>query len=109
MSHLEDSLETQLKIHSLPPAIREVPFALPRKFRFDFAWLEEKIAVEIQGGTYKKGAHSSGKGLARDFEKNNLAVLNGWRVFYFDGKMIDDGRAINFLCDLFQRLGTLGW
>ena len=109
MSDLENTFETQVKQHSLPDPIREFPFALQcgRKFRFDFAWLDAKIAVEIQGATYRKGAHSTGTGLARDFEKNNLAVSLGWRVLYFDSKMIHDGRAVNFVEDLFKTTQTM--
>lgn len=97
MSELEDTFEAHCKIHLPAQPIREFPFALPRKFRFDFCWVEERIAVEIQGGTWAKGAHSSGKGLQRDFEKNNLAVLLGWRVYYFDTNAVTSGEAINFM------------
>ena len=104
MSELEDTLANNIYVHGLPEPTREFPFALPRKFRFDFAWIGERLAVEVQGGTYQRGAHSSGTGLARDFEKNNLAVLKGWRVLYFDTKMITDGRAVNTLVEYFEGL-----
>ena len=109
MSDLEESFATQLKQHSLPEPTREFPFALMRrrKFRFDFAWIEERVAVEIQGATFRKGAHSSGTGLARDFEKNNLAMLLGWKVFYFDSKMVQDGRAVNTICEAFGNVGMM--
>ena len=47
---------------------------------------EEKILVEVQGGIYTRGAHSRGVGLERDYEKLNLAQLNGFRVFQFSRK-----------------------
>lgn len=103
MSYLEDAFSNNVTVHGLPEPIREFPFALRhgRKWRFDFAWLEQKIAVEIQGATWKKGAHSSGVGLKRDFEKNNYAMLDGWRLFYFDANMVTSGEAINFMCQVF--------
>ena len=54
-----------------------------RKFKFDFAYPELKIAIEIEGGVFTKGAHGSISGILRDIEKYNLAVLNGWSVLRF--------------------------
>ena len=51
-----------------------------RRYRADFAYPERKILV-VQGGIYTRGAHSRGIGLERDYEKLNLAQLNGFRVF----------------------------
>jgi very-short-patch-repair endonuclease len=82
--------------------LREVrPFS-ERKFRFDFlverhgmfamkstAWL-----IEVEGGIWQKGGHSSGTGITRDIEKGNLAALAGWRVLRFTHDMIKDGRAL---------------
>ena len=52
-----------------------------RKFRFDRVHKESKVAIEINGQTWRKGGHSSGKGLQRDYEKNNLAIVQGYQVF----------------------------
>lgn len=71
----------------LPPPEMEAAIIPGRKFRFDFAWPDVRVAVEIQGGTFGKGrsAHT-GASLVRDHEKANLAALNGWRVLYFNAK-----------------------
>ena len=61
-----------------------------RKFRWDFCWKSARLLVEINGGTFTKGAHSTGTGLRRDYEKNNLAQLAGWRCLMFDGEMVID-------------------
>ena len=66
--------------HRLPVPIAEYTFASPRKFRFDFAWPEQKVALEIDGGIWSRGAHGRGWGIARDQEKGNLAATLGWRV-----------------------------
>src|SRR5690606_23813772 len=68
----------------------EFEFFPDRKFRFDFAWPEYLVAVELQGATWVKSGHTSGRGVQRDCEKANLAVLQGWRVLHFTGDDLKD-------------------
>ena len=93
-SALEAELALQIKALGLPEPVREYRAIAGRKFRFDFAWLEQRLLVEVNGGTYTQGAHSTGQGIARDYEKANLAVLHGWRVLTFDGKAVKSGEAV---------------
>lgn len=60
----------------------------------DFAWHAERVAVEVQGGTWINGRHSRGAGIKRDFRKANDAQLDGWVVLKFDTDMIADGEAL---------------
>ena len=69
-------------------------FDASRRWRFDRAWLNCKLAVEIEGGTWVKGRHSRGAGMRADAEKYNAATLQGWRVLRFTGDMVKDGSAI---------------
>lgn len=98
-SDLEDTLAFQLDALGLTGYVREYQAIKGRKFRFDFAWLdpEHRLLVEVNGGTYTKGAHSTGVGIARDYEKANLAVLQGWHVLSFDGKSVKDGTAVEVI------------
>ena len=96
-SPLEDIFAFQLDSAGLPEPIREYQAIKGRKFRFDFAWLEQRLLVEVNVGTYTQGAHSTGQGIARDYEKANLAVLQGWRVLSFDGKAIKSGEAVEVI------------
>ncbi len=96
-SQLEAELALQIKALGLPEPIREYQAIKGRMFRFDFAWLDARLLVEVNGGTYTKGAHSTGQGIARDYEKANLAVLQGWRVLTFDGKSVKDGTAVEVI------------
>ena len=98
-SQLEAELALQIKALGLPEPIREYQAIKGRKFRFDFAWLdpEHRLLVEVNGGTYTKGAHSTGQGIRRDYEKCNLATLAGWRVLSFDGKSVKDGTAVEVI------------
>lgn len=60
----------------------EFYFSTERLFRIDYAIPEYKIAIEQEGGIWMKGnsGHSSGAGIARDMEKNNLLVEKEWRL-----------------------------
>ena len=94
-SELELELLSNIRMVGLPEPVREYKAIPERRFRFDFAWVEQKLLVEVQGQIWKKGGHSSGVGIMRDHEKNNLAVINGWRVMYCNSNTITSGEAIN--------------
>lgn len=96
-SALEDSLAAQIRLANLPSPLRQVRLIPNRKFLWDFAWKELKLALEVQGGEWKLGAHTSGKGMARDCEKNALAQLEGYRAISVTGSMVRDGRALDLL------------
>lgn len=70
-------------------------FAPPRKWRFDVAWLKQKVAIEINGGIFRRGRHSRGAGQVKDFEKLNEAQRLGWVVFQFGTNQLSSKRKIN--------------
>lgn len=72
-----------------PPFVREYRFDEARKWRFDFAWPAEMVAVEIEGGTRGKSRHTSGTGYQRDCEKYTAATLQGWALFRLTPAMIE--------------------
>lgn len=90
MSKLEDHFALQLRARRIDGWEREHLFARPRRWRFDFAWPEFKLAVEIDGGTWSGGRHTRGAGFAKDCEKMNAAQLAGWVVFRGDSGMVRD-------------------
>ncbi len=67
---------------------REYPFHPERKFRFDYARPDVKIAIEIQGGIWTRGKHVRGVGYENDCEKLNLAVTMGWKVLWYTPQMV---------------------
>lgn len=69
--------KTDLKVE----CIKEFKFHPVRKWRFDYAIPEYKIALEVEGGVWSGGRHTSPKGFLGDIEKYNMATLMGWRVF----------------------------
>ena len=93
-SPLEDLFAMQLDAAGLTGYEREFRAIPGRKFRFDFAFVKARLLVEINGGTYNGGAHGRGVGINRDYEKNNLAVVNNWRVLSFDTKQVKSGEAL---------------
>ena len=91
MSELEDALDFQLTAAGVAFE-REVLFC-ERRWRLDFAF-PGKVAVEVQGGLWRGGAHNRGHGVHRDIEKHNRAVELGWVVLYVTAEMIDSGEAL---------------
>ena len=69
----------------------EYRFDLTRKWRFDFAWADHKIAVEIEGGLRQSGRHQSYTGFINDAEKYEAALYQGWRVYRVPGPWVMDG------------------
>ncbi len=63
--------------------IRQYQPEKSRKWRFDFAWPDKKIAVEVVGGLYVQGGHNRAERIRRDVEKLNTVVSEGWRVLHF--------------------------
>lgn len=63
--------------------VKEFRFHPERRWRFDYAIPSHKIAVEVEGGVWTGGRHTSPKGFLNDMEKYNAAALLGWRVFRY--------------------------
>ncbi len=97
-SDVEALLEFQCKAVGLPQPVREFKAIPSRRFRWDFAWVEQRLLVETNGSTWiaRKG-HTSGVGIARDYEKHNLAVLAGWRDLIFTTAIVKSGEAVRMI------------
>lgn len=79
---------------------RQTMFAkkIGRKWLFDFAWPDVKLAVEVQGGIWMKhGAHNTGTAITRDAEKGNEAALLGWMVLHVTREHIEEGQALTWI------------
>lgn len=84
-----------------PTPEREYVFAPPRKWRFDFAWSAQKVAVEIEGGVWSGGRHTRPATFEADCEKYNEAAILGWRVLRFSTEMVLTGEASRTAARLF--------
>lgn len=61
-----------------------------RKYEFDFAWPDIKLAIEIEGGVFTQGRHTRGVGYSNDCSKYNLATILGWRVLRYTTVNMDN-------------------
>jgi very-short-patch-repair endonuclease len=60
--------------------VKEYKFHPLRKWRFDYAIIELKIAVEQEGAIWTNGRHTRPAGFINDMEKYNTATALGWKV-----------------------------
>ena len=60
--------------------LTEHRFHPTRKWRFDYAWEDHRVALEVEGGVWVGGRHTSGAGFVKDMEKYNEAACLGWRI-----------------------------
>ena len=79
-SRLEKRFETLWRALGGPELEIEFRFHPVRRWRADFAHLESRTLIEIEGGIYVNGRHNRGAGFAADLEKYLEASLAGWRV-----------------------------
>lgn len=124
-SSVEARLATHIRACGLPEPQREYVAFPPRRYRFDFAWPDQKIAVEVDGGIRARtcrtcrgtglgsaqrgrcpscygsgvaaGKHTRKKGIEADCEKALLAFEDGWRVLRVTPQLVLDGRAVRAL------------
>lgn len=93
-SDLENLFLYQVKVCGLPKPEQEYRFHPTRRFRFDFAYPDRMIAIELEGGVYSGGRHTRGAGYEADCEKYNAAQKLGWQVYRFTSGMVKRGEAI---------------
>lgn len=62
--------------------VHEFAFLDGRRFRFDYAWPESFVALEVDGGLFSDGGHVRGAHIRTTHEKMNRAAGLGWRVLY---------------------------
>lgn len=91
---LEQTFAIQVRAVRLPVPRREFKFDVERDWRIDFAWPAWKIAVEIEGGTYRHGRHVRPDGFRKDCIKYNRLALLGWTLFRGDCRMVKDGSLL---------------
>lgn len=92
----ERSLESQLSAAGIAfvPELRFARETFDRDWRFDFAFPDAMLAVEVEGGAWTNGRHTRGAGFAGDCDKYNAATMLGWRVLRFLPAKVYSGEAL---------------
>ena len=80
--------------------VREFRFHPVRKWRFDYALPEHRVALEVEGGVWTGGRHTSSSGFLRDMEKYNTASVMGWRVVRTTPKELYTRATLDMLKDI---------
>lgn len=97
----------QLQAAGAPPWERQYRFAreIGREWRWDFAWPGLRLAVEIQGGIWKRGggAHSHPLDILRNMEKQNDGALLGWRLLQFSTDQVKSGEGLAYTMTVIRR------
>lgn len=88
-------------VYGLPTPEKEYRFHSTRRWRFDFAFVDKKIGVEIEGGVWSGGRHTRGSGFLGDMEKYNEAQKLGWRIFRFTPQQLKKGEVQVFMKTVF--------
>jgi len=103
-SKLEQFFDLQLRSRveagRFPEYETEFRFHPTRRWRFDFCWPALKIAVEVEGGTWQKSRHTTGRGFEADCEKYNAGAILGWFVLRVTGDMVNSGVALQTVEDM---------
>lgn len=73
-------LFSKLVTQNVSNCVCEYKFHPTRKWRFDYAIVDLKIAIEIDGGVWINGRHNRASGYIKDMEKFNEAAKMGWIV-----------------------------
>lgn len=106
MSHLERRALLLIRAARLPaPQRYQFAKADGRRWEFDFAWPEHRVALEIDGGAVLHrrvggrvvmvpGRHHSEAGRRNDMVRDAYAALHGWLVLRADKALLDGGQAV---------------
>tara|TARA_R100000773_G_scaffold20599_1_gene18364 strand:+ start:1187 stop:1477 length:291 start_codon:yes stop_codon:yes gene_type:complete len=92
----------QILSTDLPVPVREHRFHSKRKWRFDLAFLEHNLAVEIEGGIWIYGRHNRAVTYLKDMEKYNNACLLGWYVIKLSTDMVKNGEGLDIITKFFK-------
>ena len=99
----EEMLALHLRANGIE-FVREYEFAKPRKYRADFyipgPLHDERLLIEVEGGTWSAGRHVRGSGMEEDMRKYNLATKMGYSLLRYSTAMIERGDAIKDIMGL---------
>src|SRR5574337_580463 len=97
-SPIEARFALQLRALKAPEWERNFRFHPDRRWELDFAWPEDRFAVEIDGEVHriKERFHS-------DIEKHATALRMGWKILRLDGRAVRAGAGVDWALELLFR------
>lgn len=99
----EPSREYRFAAHhvGLGPGIKDrLKRAGLQDWRFDAAYPDLLLAIEVEGGGWTGGRHTRGAGFAGDLRKYDAAMRLGWTVYRCAGELIKSGQAVKTIHQL---------
>lgn len=103
----------------LPKPEQELRFHHTRRWRFDYAWPELMLAVEVEGGifTHRRGTFVDKKGKVRKKQSRHLTIkgfeedaikyanaeILGWHVMRFSTRQCKNGVAIDLIKEYIEK------
>jgi hypothetical protein len=85
------------------PALQpEYQFHPARKWRIDYFYSPAQVGIEIEGGTWSGGRHTSGAGYRNDCVKYNAAALMDIRVFRLTSDMLTQREGPEHLAPIIE-------
>lgn len=97
-STIEAMFAQQAKAVKLPPWERNYRFLPDRKLEIDFAWVDIKFGIEIDGAVHRITTR-----FHADREKHAQALLAGWTILPVTGRHVRGGEAIQWAEELLKR------
>ncbi len=77
----------------------EYRFHPTRRWRLDYAWPDYRIALEVEGGIWTAGRHTTGSGFKEDMVKYNELAITGkcWRLLRCEPKDLFSENTLRLL------------
>ena len=94
----EFAFHCSLELHPVNQPVREYVFHPMRKWRIDFCWPDQKLAVEIESSVHRIKSR-----FASDLDKYNALQKDGWTLLRYSAKMVKSGEAINDVLEILKR------
>jgi len=88
-----------LRRAGLPTPQMEYTFHPTRRWRFDYAWPDDAIALEVEGGVWTQGRHTRPSGYLGDVTKYNQAAVLGWRLLRVTPDTLETQATIDLIAD----------
>lgn len=77
--------------------VAEYRFHPTRRWRFDLAFVAERVALEVEGGAFMAGRHTRGAGFREDLDKYGEAAALGWLVLRCLPETLYEARTVDLV------------